>query len=122
MPGAKLRHLPYYARIITSIMPGQAWRDTGHKARALCPVSTEAIKLRQTALQSLPPSTRSIREDTADRAGSEGWMPGLSRRHGARPPAPGLRVHERAGGSRGPGVTDDEGCVALPSGTGTGSW
>lgn len=27
MPSAKLHHLPYYARIITSIMPGQAWRD-----------------------------------------------------------------------------------------------
>ena len=27
----------YYARSITSIMPGQTWRDTGHKA--LCPVS-----------------------------------------------------------------------------------
>ena len=26
-----LLHTPYYARSITSIMPGQAWRDTGHK-------------------------------------------------------------------------------------------
>ena len=32
-----LLHTPYYARSITSIMPGQTWRDTGHKA--LCPVS-----------------------------------------------------------------------------------
>ena len=34
---AKLRYLPYYARPSPSIMPGQTWRDTGHKA--LCPVS-----------------------------------------------------------------------------------
>ena len=36
MPGAKLRH-PYYARPSPSIMPGQTWRDNGHKA--LCPLS-----------------------------------------------------------------------------------
>ena len=36
MPG--LATLPYYARPLASIMPGQTWRDTGHKA-ALRPVS-----------------------------------------------------------------------------------
>ena len=36
MPDAKLRH-PYYARLSPSIMPGQTWRDNGHKA--LCPLS-----------------------------------------------------------------------------------
>ena len=34
---------PYYAQSIASIMPGQAWRDTGHKAlmpgvRGVCPL------------------------------------------------------------------------------------
>ena len=40
MPGLDMQNYatnPYYARSIASIMPGQTWRDTGHKA--LCPVS-----------------------------------------------------------------------------------
>ena len=36
-----LRVESYYARSIASIMPGQTWRDTGHKA--LCPVSGPLI-------------------------------------------------------------------------------
>ena len=34
MPGLEMQNYatyPYYARSIASIMPGQTWRDTGHK-------------------------------------------------------------------------------------------
>ena len=33
-----LRYRPYYARSIVSIMPGQTWRDNGHKG--LMPIVT----------------------------------------------------------------------------------
>ena len=45
MPGLATQNYaayPYYARSIASIMPGQTWRDNGHKA--LMPVVTAAVK------------------------------------------------------------------------------
>ena len=40
IPSAKLRYHPIMPGALPSIMPGQSWRDTGHKA--LCPVSSLA--------------------------------------------------------------------------------
>eukprot|EP01043_Picozoa_sp_COSAG02_P012734 COSAG02_NODE_498_length_21087_cov_33.272394_2_plen_98_part_00 len=39
MPGLDMQNYatnPYYARSIASIMPGQTWRDTGHKGLMPC--------------------------------------------------------------------------------------
>ena len=48
-------HTPYYARSITSIMPGQTWRDTGHKAPyARCQCRSRLSPSTDSAPSSLP--------------------------------------------------------------------